>query len=384
MYRKTYALIDCDILESNIKDITSKYSYQYYIGVVKANAYGHGDYVVDSLIKGGINYLAASSLEECLSIRKRNSEIPILCLEPIDINYLNLCEDNNITITIPDMDYLDSINLNLNLKVHLKIDNGMNRLGFKDKQLVKEAYDKINESNLTLEGIYTHFGTSGMWDIHWDTGLNRFEELTSLIDLSKIPIVHLGRSLTLVNHPKMQYANGVRLGIIMFGFDQKQSEPTGLRKLKRKWYLKKMGISSINYSNDLNIKTALSLHSEIMNIKEVKKGEYVGYEAKYIAEGNIKIGIMPIGFADGLLTSNEGKKVRINNKEYQIIGKLGMDMAMIKIDNNVKLHDDVIIYYDLKQKTKEIGVSAYQLLTSITNRVPRVYKEEDKFTEIKY
>ena len=74
MYRKTYVKIDCNTLKNNIKEIKEKYDYQYYIGVVKANAYGHGDYVVNSLIDGGINYLAASSLEECISIRKRNKQ----------------------------------------------------------------------------------------------------------------------------------------------------------------------------------------------------------------------------------------------------------------------------------------------------------------------
>lgn len=72
MYRKTYALINCDTLKENVKEIVNKYHYKYYIGVVKANAYGHGDYIVNSLIEGGVNYLAASSLEECLNIRKRN------------------------------------------------------------------------------------------------------------------------------------------------------------------------------------------------------------------------------------------------------------------------------------------------------------------------
>ena len=80
MYRKTYALINCDTLKQNIKNIKENYKYKYYIGVVKANAYGHGDYIVNSQIEGGINYLSASCLEECLNIRKRNEEIPILCL----------------------------------------------------------------------------------------------------------------------------------------------------------------------------------------------------------------------------------------------------------------------------------------------------------------
>lgn len=85
MYRRTYALIDLEVLKNNVKDIVSKYPYKYYIGVVKANAYGHGNFCVNSLIEGGINYLAASSLEECLSLRERNSHIPILCLSLIHI-----------------------------------------------------------------------------------------------------------------------------------------------------------------------------------------------------------------------------------------------------------------------------------------------------------
>ena len=185
MYRKTYALINCTTLKNNVRNIKDNYHYKYYIGVVKANAYGHGDYIVNSLIAGGVNYLAASSLEECLSIRKRNENIPILCLEPIDHEYLNICEKENITITIPDYDYFKNLDLNLNLKVHLKIDSGMNRLGFKDKNEVKIVYETLlNHPNIILEGIYTHLGTSGMWDNHYDHDLKTFEDITSLIDLN--------------------------------------------------------------------------------------------------------------------------------------------------------------------------------------------------------
>lgn len=384
MYRRTYALIDLEVLKNNVKDIVSKYPYKYYIGVVKANAYGHGNFCVNSLIEGGINYLAASSLEECLSLRERNSHIPILCLEPINYEYLNLCESSNITITIPDMDYFNGLDKNLNLKAHIKIDNGMNRLGFKDKNEVKLVVDGLSESSIVLEGIYTHFATSGMWDKHWDDGLNNFKEITSLIDLSKIPIVHLGRSLTMVQHEMPSFVNGVRLGIIMFGLAQKMNEPTGLRLIKRNHYIKKHGISPVKLSNDLNLKTAFSLHSEIMCIKKVKAGEYISYGANYVADKDILIGIMPIGYADGLSKKNEGLMVKINDKEYPIVGDICMDMAIVKIDDSVKLHDEVIIYDNISKRCKELGVSAYQLFTSVTNRVPRVYKENDNFTEIKY
>ena len=121
-----------------------------------------------------------------------------------------------------------------------------------------------------------------------------------------------------------------------------------------------------------------------MTIKNVKKGEYVGYGAKYIAEEDMKIAIIPIGFADGLIKQYENQTVKINNKNYKIIGEVGMDMTAIKIDDSVKLKDHVIIFDDAKKKSKELGISAYQLFTSITTRVPRVYDEDGKLTEIKY
>ena len=385
MYRKTYALINCNTLTNNIQNIKQNYPYKYYIGVVKANAYGHGDYIVNSLIKGGINYLAASSLEECLSIRNKNENIPILCLEPINHEFLNICMQKNITITIPDYNYFKNLDLSLNLKVHLKIDSGMNRLGFKDKNEVKEVYNALlSHPNITLEGIYTHLGTSGIWDNHYDNDLKNFEEITSLINLNKIPIVHISRSLILVTHPMPKYVTGIRLGIIMYGFAQKINKPKGLRLIKRNLYLKKHHINDITYNNNLELNTAFSLHTEIMTIKKVKKGEYVGYGAKYIADKDIKIATIPIGFADGLNKNYEEQTVKINDKEYQIIGEIGMDMTTIKIDDSVKLKDHVIIFDDAKKKSKELGTSAYQLFTSITNRVPRVYKENNKLTEIKY
>ena len=385
MFRNTAALVDCDILTDNIRNIRENYEYEYYIGVVKANAYGHGDYVVGSLIRGGVNYLAASSLEECLSVRKRNSDIPILCLEPINVEYLDICAENNITITIPDIDYYREMRGGVALKAHIKIDCGMNRLGFKDKHELKKVVDDIGDrGDLQLEGIYTHFATSGIQDKHWDNNLKNFCEITSLIELTKIPIVHLGRSLTMVNHDKIPFANGIRIGIVMYGFDNKMQEPTGLRALKKKLLLKKYNISQTRLTNSLHLKTAFSLRSEIMSIKRVNKGERIGYGAEYEAKDNILIGVVPVGFADGFLPGNNGRYVKINQKRYEIVGGIGMDMTIVKIDESVKVHDTVVLYDDIREAATYMGINSYRLLTSVTNRVPRIYKEGDKFTEIKY
>ena len=106
MYRDSYVNIDVDALKNNIKEIIKTYSgYKYYFGVVKANCYGHGEYLVNKMIESGINYLCTSSLEEALSIRKFNKDIPILCFGYISPDNFKIVEENNITITIISYEY---------------------------------------------------------------------------------------------------------------------------------------------------------------------------------------------------------------------------------------------------------------------------------------
>lgn len=393
MYRKTYALIDEDILKENIKEIKEKYdSYDYYIGVVKNNAYGHGIKVVNSLIEGGINYLAVSSLEEAIMIRKYNREIPILCLEVIDLDYIFDCINNNVTITVESLEYLealDKIKLDYEIKIHLKLNTGMNRLGMKLKKEVNKCIEIINKNKkLYLEGIYTHLATSGISDKYYDNQIDKFKELTSNINLNEIPIVHLGRSLTLVNHDKLPFVNGIRLGIIMFGFSQSIKPDTSfkgrLREIRRKRLIKKLNISASHLENDLNLKTAFSLYSTVMSIKKVKKGEFVGYGALYFADNDINVAIIPIGYADGV--TKKYKYVYINNKKYEIIAD-SMDMIMVIVDNKVKLKDKVEIFGDnisIKEASRLNNVNSYKLFNMITTRVVRVHKKDDEYLEIKY
>lgn len=387
MYRKTYVKINNSVLTDNIKKITKKYSnYNYYIGVVKANAYGHGDYIVNDLIKGGINYLAVSSLEEAISIRKYNKEIPILVLEPISLDYLDIIEENNITITIDTLEYTKSLlekKLSSKLKVHLKLDTGMNRLGFKVREELNEAVSLLKENNLIiLEGIYTHIGTSGISDIYYDKSIETFKYLTRDIDLKEIPIVHLNRSITLVHHEILPFETGVRLGIIMYGFNQSMPNPTGLRKLKRNLLIKKLGISEAILSNDLDLHTAFSLYTEVISLRKVKKGEYVGYGANYIAKEDMIIATLPIGYNDGI--KQEMKYVSINNKLYEFVGDICMDMVTVRVDDTVKLYDEVEVFGNnitIKDVSRRTNSNAYHILTGITTRVPRIYNDNK---EIKY
>ena len=372
--RNTYALINLNNLKYNIKEIKKYYNdYKYYIGVVKANAYGHGDRISKTLEEAGINYLAVSSLEEAISVRNY-TKLPILCFGYVDPKDIEQVINNNITLSIISYDYYQELlKLNKKIKVHLKINSGMNRFGIKDKNKVKEIVDTLKESNIELEGIYTHLATSGVSDTYYDEQIKKFEELTSLINLNNIKIVHIFNSLGLARHKKLPYTNGVRLGLMMYGFTYNVGKMNIINKIKRRLKLRFIKISKTTLTNNLKLRKVLSLHSEVVNINKVKEGEFVGYSAKYIAPYDTLVAIVPIGHADGI--TNNYKQVVINNKLYDIIG-ICMDYIMVKVDENVKLHDKVdLINEKISIGSIAKGDSPQHLLVSISNRVNRKYEE---------
>lgn len=393
MYRKTYAEINHQNLTHNIKEIKQHYpDYKYYIGVVKNNAYHHGIKCVNALKKGGINYFAVSSLEEALDLRKYNLDTPVLILEPIDLESIYDCINNNITITVESLDYMKSLNkmkLPYETKIHLKLDTGMNRLGFKNREELEKAFEIIKENNkIFLEGIYSHFATSGVNDIFWDSQLKTFQDLTKNIDLKSIPIVHLGRSLTLVNHDRIPFCNGIRLGIIMYGFAQSRKPDISLkgklRALKLNHFKKKNNISKTNLENQLNLKTAFTLYSEVVSIRQVTKDEIVGYNALYKVKNDAFIATVPIGYADGI--EKNFLHVVINQQKYPIIAD-SMDMIMVLVDYKIQKGMLVEIFgkdIAISEVTRKIGKNAYHLFNQIQNRVPRIHMTEDEKEETYY
>lgn len=396
MYRKTYVEVNIDNLKSNVENIVNYYKdYNYYFGVVKGNCYGHGTtYVINELIESGINYLAVSSLEEALEIRKINKKIPILCLEPINLEYIDICIKENITITVHEYAYAVNLikkELKKKVKVHLKIDSGMNRLGFKDQKQIEEIYSKFkNSSNIEVEGIYTHFATLGINDKEWDNQLDKFIYLTKNINLKEIPIVHLAKSAAFIDHPKIDFCNGIRLGIAMYGYDpnpvySNKGWKNKLRKIKRDLYKKKNKISKTTTRAPFELKPAFKMYTELIQIKRVKKGEFVGYGAIYRAPEDIIIGIMSVGYDDGIFRKSRGRFVTIKDKRYQIIGDVGMEMCAVKIDDTIDINDKVTLIGD-KTPIKEVstynGTSIYETMCNIGKQIPRVYIKNNQITNI--
>lgn len=396
MYRKTYVEINIDNLKNNVKNIINYYNdYKYYFGVVKGNGYGHGiTYVINELIESGVNYLAVSSLEEALEAREINKKIPILSLEPIRLEYIDICIKNNITITVHDYNYAQELinkKINKKLKIHFKIDSGMNRIGFKEKTELNEIYKELkNKENIEIEGIFTHFATLGINDKEWDNQLEKFKEITRDINLKEIPIVHLYKSAAFINHPKLDFANGIRLGIGMYGYYtkpvyNKKGLKNKIREIKRKLNKRRNNISETTTELPIELKPAFKMYTEIIQVKKIKQGEFVGYGAMYRAKEDEIIGIMPVGYDDGIFRRSKGRFVTINNKKYQIIGDVGMGMTAVKIDETIKMYDKVTLIGDLvpiKEVANHNGTSIYETMCNIGKQIPRVYIKDSEIVAV--
>lgn len=351
MYRNTYVEVNVKNIENNVRMIIERYNeYEYYFGVVKADCYGHNNLeTVKAIINGGCNYLAVATLDEALEIRREIKGIPILCLGIIPVEFLSECEENNITITISNLEYLKKMfkQETKNLKVHIKINSGMNRLGINNKEEFNSVYRLLKERNYLIEGVYTHVYNPTDSDVTKNQ-FRKFEEITSEINLNEIPIVHICASDATMLYPKATYVNGCRLGIAMYGL----TEVSGLELLP-----------------------TFGLYSEIIQINVVEN-ETVGYNGVYKVKDKEKIAVIPIGYADGIIRKNTGRKVYINDKTYQIVGNICMDMMFVKVDDTVKVGDKIVIIRDIEhieEIAKHLETIPYEILCSISKRVPRIY-----------
>ncbi len=346
----THVEINLDAIKNNWLEITKEYpEYSYFIAVIKGDAYGHGMYVAKQLEECRATYLAVSSLEEAIEARKYAFKTPILCLIPIPIERVGDALANKITLTITDYEYAKKlVSLNVkNVKVHLKLDTGMNRLGFKDKTEFMKTYIYLKRHKIMVEGLFTHFATIGMYDPYFDQQVAKFKELTSDLDLKEIPIVHVGSSVILLTHPKLDFCNGFRVGALLYGYNVAPSLNTHqpkdrLRLLKFNYYHHKNQLSEFHFNKKINVQPALSFVSYFVQIKEVKKGEHIGYGASYQATDDMIIGILPVGYNNGIGT-NPNRYVLINNKKYFFVGGIGMNMSMVKIDESVTLKSPVYL-----------------------------------------
>ena len=304
--------------------------------VIKANAYGHGAIKVANILKNNCDFFAVHNLFEAIEIRKINKTATILVLGYC-IDY-NLAIKNNISVTIDSLCELKKINkLNNKIKIHLKINTGMNRLGVKDLKEFEDILKYLKNNKLIIfEGIYTHFFNTKNKQIT-NKQINYFKLFLNKLNYFS-PIIHVGGS-GMVNYVNLDFAHYIRCGLSLFGYGQKFVRP------------------------------CMKIKSQIIKITKIKKGEFVGYDCFYKAQKDIKIALIPLGYADGILRQfQDNMYVKINNQKAKVVGKICMDMFMVDITKiSCKLGDKVVVFDNANFWAKKSGLSEYEVLTNLNN-----------------
>jgi len=385
MYRKVHVEIDLDVIGRNVANITRVHNgFEYYIGVVKGNAYGHGFGVVPTMLANGVNYLAVSSLDEAFSVRQLALDVPVLVMEPVTLDQLKICEEQGFAVTISNYEYWQKfMDLRFsNLKIHLKLDTGLNRLGVDCRKQIDEMYHGlVKKDGVLVEGIFTHLATTGVLDNIYDQQIVKFLRLTAGIDLEAIPIVHIDRSATLETKRKLPFVNGVRMGALIFGINHIFRPYKGLkgklRQIRDNRTKKQLGLSKSNESTDLEVGFGFALKAEIIEINRVYAGETVGYGGMFKVEYDTYIAVLSIGYADGISTGFHKCQVDINGKLYRVVGVVNMCMLTVEVDESVRTGDFATLIggvANIRQNAAACGNSAYVAMTKIATEIPRIYK----------
>ncbi|RHW34889.1 alanine racemase [Lysinibacillus yapensis] len=364
-FRPTKAIIDLEAIRNNVRRLKEylKPGVQI-IAVVKANAYGHGDVeVAGAAIQSGATMLAVATPDEALHLRQYFHDIDILVLGYAPVSFAPYAASENIILTVYSSDWVEQVNtlaLSQPIKVHIKIDTGMGRIGVKRIGDFHNLYQQINSSsNLLVDGVFTHFATADEEDSqYFDYQAAKFEEFISSLP-EKPRLVHAANTAAMLMKDPSVYYDAVRFGISMYGL-----APSTYVKTKLPFPLE----------------PAFSLETELIEVKKIQPGESVGYGAAFTAEEPSYIGTIPIGYADGIIRKYSGQQVLIDGIRVPIIGRICMDQCMILLPSAYNIGEKVILIG--KQKNEEITIDEwatkadtinYEVPCIITARVPRIY-----------
>lgn len=340
-----------------------------FLGVVKADAYGHGALPVAKLLQeAGADYLAVSCLDEALELRRGGIDMPILILGHTPYEYTGALIENHITQTISclakALEYAaEAERLGKALKIHIKLDTGMSRLGFlcsgaHFEEGVENVIRSCRLPGLVPEGIYTHFAVSDEPDeASRDYTLAQFALFMNFIDAVKerggirFPIRHCANSGAVVNYPQMAL-DMVRPGLLLYGYGDK---------------------------GRLGLRPCMRLVTTVSTIKFYEPGTSVSYGRRYVTDKRCRMGVLAIGYADGLprIISNKCSFAAQGGFAPQR-GSICMDMCMVDLSDlpQVDVGSEVELFgekNDIYALSDAACTIPYELLCAVSKRVPRVY-----------
>ena len=400
MIRPTVARVDLNALKANYRHIVEYLAAETrerppgVIAVVKANAYGHGaGQVARALEDAGADLLACADIEEGAALRDAGVRAEILVFGALSVSDLDGLFDCRLTPTISTPGAARAVQTaaakyGMKLRYHLKIDTGMNRLGFRFDNLKQTLPELLASANLQLDAIYTHFATAddpesplfGEQRARFERALGEIEDLRSPERLA-LPAtqgalagrgVHVARGLQPSAGPSIHAANSAAL----------------LRDA-RVWYdrvrpgLLLYGLVPPPLASTIPLTPIMTLGSRIVAVKGVRPGEGVGYGVRFTAERPARIAIIPAGYADGLDLRLAGRgAVLIRGRRAPIVGSVCMDMLAADVTGlDVSPGDEVVIIgpqgddrIDVREMAAQIGTIPYEILSRIGSRIERLYE----------
>lgn len=377
--RPTWMEVDLDNLAHNYHEIKAKLKDGTdMMAIVKADAYEHGaEMIVETLKKEGVKRFGVAHLSEALHIRKYHKDVEILIMGYTPDFLGKKAIENNITMTIyleEQAEYFSELakSLNKKAKVHIKVETGMNRLGFLPTEENIETISQIYKmEGIEVEGIFSHFAVSDENRLYTNDQARKFKFVVDGLKEKNvdIKIKHIMNSAAIMNFYDFGY-DMVRAGVIIYGV---YPFPDADRK-----YLK--------------LKSLITLKSTVSHIKEIHKGQSLSYGLIYEADKTRKIATIPLGYADGFSRklSNIGRCI-INGSFAPIVGRICMDQLMIDVTGiDVKMGDQVVFMgsagdkeITIEEVAKNMEEIPASVLCMFTKRLPRVYTRGGEIVKVK-
>jgi len=368
--RLTRAEIDIRALRYNYEGVRTQVGAGVRImGIVKANAYGHGIVEVSAaLVRFGIDYLGVGFVEEGIALRKAGISCPILVLGGVLGRQISHYLEHSLDITVSSLEIAKQISAEVaraggssRAEVHLKIDTGMERIGIHSDNAPRFIDEVSRLEGLWVKGLYSHLATADDKDKTFVfEQLSRFNIVVSAAERSghRIPYIHIANSGGVLDVPQSYYSM-VRPGIALYGVYPSQE-----------------------CGREIPLLPVLSLRSNVVFIKEVPAGTAISYGRKYISKQATRIATVPVGYGDGYPRRlGDGGMVLIRGKRFPIVGTVCMDQLMVDVGSQGEIHvgDDVtllgsdagdeITAWELATAT---GTIPYEIFTGIAARVPRI------------
>lgn len=346
------------------------------MGVIKANAYGHGLVEVAQTISDKVDWFGVDMLTEALKLREIGIRKPILVLGYVELRDLREAVKNNISLTVYNKETIERLgkipiqNPNLNPKVHIKLETGTSRQGIEEGEILDFVKFIKNYPSIEIEGIATHFAniedtTDSSYAMNQ---LAIFSRVISALEKNGIvvPLKHTACSAATILFPETRF-DMVRLGISLYGL----------------WSSKETKAVAKNKNVDLDLEPALTWKTIIAQVKNVKAGTSIGYGLTEYASRDSKIAVLPVGYFDGYdrKLSSVGN-VLIHGKRCKVLGRVCMNMIIADVTDveKVNLEDEVVLLgrqgreeISAEEIAQKIGTINYEFITRINPLIPRIY-----------